>query len=63
MFTMHGWNPDTQPVQGWLAVRLGQLYPQLAGRDGILKAALLLSTGKIAVILDGLDEIPKRCGQ
>jgi hypothetical protein len=59
MFTLHGWNPDAQPVQDWLAVRLGQAYPQLAGRAGVVKAALLLATGKIAVILDGLDEIPE----
>jgi hypothetical protein len=57
MFTLHGWNPDAQPVQDWLAVRLGQTYPQLAGRDGAIRATLLLATGKIAVILDGLDEI------
>jgi hypothetical protein len=55
----HGWDPENQPVQDWLTIRLGQTYPQLASRDGALKAALLLATSKIAVILDGLDEIPE----
>ena len=31
MFTLHGWDPVAQPVQDWLAVRLGQTYPVLAG--------------------------------
>ena len=59
MFTLHGWNPDAQPVQDWLARRLGQTYPPLAARYGAPRIAMLLATGKIAVILDGLDEIPE----
>lgn len=58
MFTLHGWDPNAQAVQDWLADRLGQTYPMLAGRAGAAKAAGLLASGKIAVILDGLDEIP-----
>jgi hypothetical protein len=58
MFTLHGWDPNAQPVQHWLAARLGQTYPLLAGKAGAVKAARLLAVGKIAVILDGLDEIP-----
>jgi hypothetical protein len=27
MFTLHGWNPNTRPVQDWLAERLQQTYP------------------------------------
>ena len=57
MFTFHGWDPGTQPVQDWLAGRLQQTYPLLAGRSGARKAAGLLAAGKVAVILDGLDEI------
>jgi hypothetical protein len=34
MFTLHGWDPITRPVQDWLADRLGQTYPVLAGSDG-----------------------------
>ncbi|HUL25992.1 MAG TPA: hypothetical protein VLW44_09525 [Streptosporangiaceae bacterium] len=58
MFTLHGWDPVAQPVQDWLAARLGQTYPLLAGRAGAVTSARLLAAGKIAVILDGLDEIP-----
>jgi hypothetical protein len=45
-----GMGPSAQPVQDWLAVRLGQTYPQLASRDGATRAALMLATGKIAVM-------------
>lgn len=57
MFTLHGWDPGTQRVQGWLAARLQQTYPLLAGKSGARKAAGLLAAGKVTVILDGLDEI------
>lgn len=58
MFTMHGWDPHTQRVQDWIASRLQQTYPLLAGRGGAPNAARLVAAGKVAVILDGLDEIP-----
>jgi hypothetical protein len=58
MFTLHGWNPINQPVRDWLTARLGQTYPMLAGLDGAARSARLLAEEKIAVILDGLDEIP-----
>jgi hypothetical protein len=58
MFTLHDWSPGTQRVQDWLVVRLQQTYPMLAGKSGATKAATLLAAGKVAVILDGLDEIP-----
>jgi len=59
LFTFHGWDPVTQPIEDWLAVRLNQTYPLFAGNGGAVQAAELLATGKIAVILDGLDEIPQ----
>ena len=58
MFTMHGWDPHTQRVQDWIAARLQQTYPLLTGRGGAQSAARLVAAGKVAVILDGLDEIP-----
>jgi len=57
MFTLHGWDPHAQRVQDWLAVMLQQTYPLLAGQSGVQRAARLLAGGKVAVILDGLDEI------
>jgi hypothetical protein len=59
MFTLHGWDPVVRPVGDWLADRLGQTYPVLTGRDGAARSARMLAEGKIAVILDGLDEIPE----
>lgn len=50
--------PNAQAVRDWLVDRLGQTYPMLAGRTGAVKAASLLASGTITVILDGLDEIP-----
>jgi hypothetical protein len=57
MFTLQGWDPGMQSVQDWLTARLQQTYPLLAGKTGIRKSAGLVTAGKVAVILDGLDEI------
>jgi hypothetical protein len=60
MFTLHGWDPNARRAQDWLAGRLQQTYPLLfAGKSGTEKAAELLAAGKVAVLLDGLDEIPE----
>ena len=59
MFTFHGWDPGTE-VQDWLAARLRQTYPLFAGKGGAAEAAKLVTEGRVSVILDGLDEIPKR---
>jgi hypothetical protein len=58
MFMPHGWDPRIQPFEGWLAGCLRGTYPLFAGRGGAIRAARLLAAGKLAVILDGLDEIP-----
>jgi hypothetical protein len=60
MFTLHGWDPKRQPVQDWLATRLSRTYSLLTGGGGVVTAAGLLAAGKVAVILDGLDEIPEQ---
>jgi len=57
LFTLHGWNPVTQRIQDWLAARMVDTYPLLQGSDGTAEAAGLIGEGKVAVILDGLDEI------
>jgi len=59
MFTLHGWDPGTQRAREWLAERLGQAYPLFAGEQGAGVARRMLDAGRIAVILDGLDEIPQ----
>lgn len=58
MFTLHGWDPYAQRLQDWLTVRLRQTYSLFAGKAGAQNAAGLLAAGRLAVILDGLDEIP-----
>jgi hypothetical protein len=62
MFTLHGWDPGAQRVRDWLAERLWQTYPMFAGRQGARVARDMLDEGRIAVILDGLDEIARTCG-
>jgi hypothetical protein len=57
MFTLHGWDPNTQRVVDWLAGRLQETYPLFAGKGGKAEAAELVKAGMIAVVLDGLDEI------
>jgi hypothetical protein len=58
LFTVHGWEPNSEPLAGWLAGRLTEDYPLLRAREyGRDTAARLISGGYIAVILDGLDEM------
>jgi hypothetical protein len=57
LFTMHGWDPHTQQIGDWLAARLQETYPLFVGKSGRAEAAELGKAGRIAVILDGLDEI------
>jgi hypothetical protein len=57
MFTLHGWDPNTKRVTDWLAARLQETYPLFAGKGGKAEGAELVKAGRIAVILDGLDEI------
>ena len=57
LFTAQDWDPRRQPVREWLIERLQQTYPLFAGRAGAAAAGGLIDAGKIAVILDGLDEI------
>jgi hypothetical protein len=59
MFTLHGWDPGAQRTRDWLAERLWQAYPLFAGSQGAGTARTMLDEGRIAVILDGLDEIPQ----
>ena len=59
MFTLQGWDPSTQHIRDWLAERLWQAYPLFGGRQGAGAARGMVDEGRIAVILDGLDEIPE----
>jgi hypothetical protein len=59
ILTMSGWQAATVSVEDWLADRLAKTIPFLAGRRGRSEAAALVDAGAVAVILDGLDEIPE----
>jgi hypothetical protein len=56
LFTLAGWDPDTTAVHEWLATKLTEL-PPLRGHRGRVHATRLMTAGRIAVFLDGLDEI------
>jgi hypothetical protein len=59
IFTLQGWDPGRQLAQSWLIGRLQEAYPLFAGKKGAARAAGLLAAGSLAIILDGLDEVPK----
>ncbi|MGW3998308.1 hypothetical protein ACWEF6_32870 [Amycolatopsis sp. NPDC004772] len=57
MFTLHGWDPDRTSFPDWVATKLAE-SAALPGRRGRRQVSNLLRDGRIAVFLDGLDEIP-----
>ncbi|RLK54419.1 NACHT domain-containing protein [Actinokineospora cianjurensis] len=56
LFTLTGWDPANQTVRDWLADKLAE-FASLSRRHGRQRAVDLLTAGRIAVFLDGLDEI------
>jgi hypothetical protein len=60
LITLHGWDPTVESLAEWLATRLAQDYPLLRAPEYGGNAAMrLIQGGDLAVILDGLDEMPK----
>ncbi|HYS36600.1 MAG TPA: hypothetical protein VEO01_13330, partial [Pseudonocardiaceae bacterium] len=60
LFTLHGWDPDSgDSVTDWMAGKLAETYPMFRGRAGRHAATDLLTAGRVAGFLDGLDEIPE----
>ncbi|HKR52554.1 MAG TPA: hypothetical protein VJT72_23845 [Pseudonocardiaceae bacterium] len=57
LFTAHGWDPTICSVQDWLSARLAADYPLFQHRGGQEEAKALVNDGRIALILDGLDEM------
>ena len=57
LFTLRGWDPETEQVQVWLSRELTRTYPFLVacGR-GVTEE--LISSNRLAFFLDGLDELP-----
>lgn len=64
LLTAYGWNPSEQLFKNWLADRLAREYRLLRaleyGRDTAMR---LIEGGYLAVILDGLDEMPEALRQ
>lgn len=59
LVTLRGWDPDRTRFVDWLATRLERDYDFLAAREyGPHAAAEFIRGNYLAVILDGLDEIP-----
>ncbi|MBL7488131.1 hypothetical protein I6A60_34055 [Frankia sp. AgB1.9] len=56
LVTPHGWNPKTTSVRDWIAERLTESAP-FRRRRGLRRARSILDAGRVAVILDGLDEV------
>ncbi len=60
LFTMHGWDPENCGLLDWLAARLASDHTFLESQDyGPDAAGQLITAGRLAVILDGLDEMPE----
>jgi hypothetical protein len=57
--TLGGWNPAAEPLAEWVTGTLNRDYPALrASRYGADVAGYLVRTGRVAIFLDGLDEMP-----
>ncbi len=60
LVTPHGWDPIAEPFAEWLADRLARDYGLLRAPEyGEDVAVHLIKGGHLAVILDGLDEMPE----
>ena len=57
LFTLRGWDPQ-QPVVDWLAHELTRTYPFLQAY-GLAVTKGLITSGRLAFFLDGLDELPQ----
>src|SRR6202000_3283660 len=57
LVTAQDWNPGSEPVARWLARELRGSYPLFSGPSGAARAAAVIAARRIAVIIDGLDEI------
>ena len=58
--TLGGWNPVTTSLQNWAAAMMNRDHPALrAAEFGPDAAGELLRSGRVALFLDGLDEMPE----
>jgi hypothetical protein len=58
--TLGRWNPATTPLREWAAARMNLDHPALGAPEyGPGAAAEMLRSGRVALFLDGLDEMPE----
>ncbi|MFD8500881.1 BTAD domain-containing putative transcriptional regulator [Amycolatopsis sp. NPDC059657] len=55
LLSASGWDPRSAHLQSWVAKRLVEEYPALDAKT----ASELVADGRILVVLDGLDEMPR----
>ena len=57
--TLGSWDPSVQGLRDWVTATIGRDHPYLRATDfGPNAVAQLFDTGRIALFLDGLDEMP-----
>ena len=57
--TLGSWDPSVQGLRDWVTATMGRDHPYLRATDfGPDAVAQLFDTGRIALFLDGLDEMP-----
>lgn len=60
MLTFYGWDPAAQPLAAWAASRLADEYSFLRSPEyGRGVADALVANGRVALFLDGLDDLPE----
>ncbi|MCX5523747.1 hypothetical protein OG342_12855 [Streptomyces bobili] len=57
LLSLDGWDPAEDSATDWAAGRLTREYTLFHGRGGRERARALLESGRVALFLDGLDEV------
>ncbi|MEU1402345.1 hypothetical protein ABZ471_08245 [Streptomyces sp. NPDC005728] len=57
LLSLDGWEPERESAVDWAAGRLSREYTLLRGGQGEERARELLRDGRVALFLDGLDEV------
>ncbi|MFI7360879.1 hypothetical protein ACIBO4_01815 [Streptomyces sp. NPDC050149] len=60
LLDLDGWDPADESVVEWAVGKLSRQYTLLQGTQGRERARMLLEEGRIALFLDGLDEVSRK---